>query len=150
MKESISKFVAVSVALAVVLAFFFIGGFGELSSYLPFQKDSGAMLQDAGGTFGEENQGLSNEPIPAVAEAISALSAFLGIDAQSISVAFVGQETWQNGCLGLPEQGEICAQVVTPGYVIILNVDGEEYTYRSDASGSVLRLDTGILFEASF
>jgi hypothetical protein len=46
---------------------------------------------------------------------------------------------WPNACLGLEEEGEMCAQVLTPGWRVILSAAGEQYTFRTDEEGQVVR-----------
>ena len=41
--------------------------------------------------------------------------------------------------LGLAAPDEICAQVITPGWRVVLMVEGRQYVYRTDASGEVIR-----------
>lgn len=140
MKNNASKFIAVSVTLLVVLTFFFIGGFGELNSFPTFQKDVQTMAGNSR-TLEEESVGLSNDSLPAVSQATALLSAGLGISSEYISPIFTRAEMWPDSCLGLPEEGKMCAQVITPGYVVVLQVDGKEYAYRSNSDGSILRFD---------
>jgi hypothetical protein len=63
----------------------------------------------------------------------------LGIDISRIQVNSFSVMDWPDACLGLAGQGEMCAQVVTPGYQVILQVDGQQYDVRTDTSGSVIR-----------
>jgi hypothetical protein len=41
--------------------------------------------------------------------------------------------------LGLAAPDEICAQAITPGWRVVLVVEGQQYVYRTDASGEVVR-----------
>jgi hypothetical protein len=50
--------------------------------------------------------------------------------------------TWPDACLGLPAAGEMCAQVETPGYRIVLTAGGKQYTLRTDAAAKVIRTET--------
>lgn len=44
---------------------------------------------------------------------------------------------WPDGSLGCRVPGEFYPQVVTPGYWIVLAVDGKEYDYRATETGRV-------------
>jgi hypothetical protein len=44
----------------------------------------------------------------------------LGIDIRYISIVENTDEEWRDGCLGCPEPGEKCAQVITPGKKLVL------------------------------
>lgn len=61
------------------------------------------------------------------------------IGAPERDVAGVSQEdvTWPNSCLGCPRTGELCAQVLTPGYRIIMRVRDATYEYHSNRGDRV-------------
>ena len=50
---------------------------------------------------------------------------------------------WPDGCLGLAEQGEFCAQVLVPGWQVRVSDGRQNWTYRTDSTGASIRLDTG-------
>ena len=60
------------------------------------------------------------------------------INAPIDSIAGVSQDetTWNDSCLGCPQTGENCAQVVTPGYRIVLRVSEATYEYHTDLGGT--------------
>ncbi len=70
------------------------------------------------------------------------LSKRLGIPVDSISVERVDQVDWPDTSLGCPEPGKVYAQVVTPGYRILLKADGKTYEYHSGAM-RVVHCETG-------
>ena len=49
---------------------------------------------------------------------------------------------WPNGCLGVPVRG-MCTAAVVPGYRIMVEMDGEEFEYRSDEEGIRVLLAAG-------
>jgi hypothetical protein len=53
------------------------------------------------------------------------------------SIAGVSQDetTWNDSCLGCPQTGENCAQVLTPGYRVVLRVSDATYEYHTDLGG---------------
>jgi hypothetical protein len=59
------------------------------------------------------------------------------INAPRDAIAGVSQEeaTWNDACLGCPKAGEKCAQVLTPGYRVILRVSEATYEYHTDLGG---------------
>lgn len=81
-------------------------------------------------------------PVEAATAAIEALAALSGRTAEEIEVVSVSPMEWPDACLGLPEAGEVCAQVITPGYVVTLDLDGDVSVYRTD-EGTNVRLDSG-------
>lgn len=84
---------------------------------------------------------LAAGEIPPAAEAArTALAARLGIDPASIRIVTVEAVDWSTPCLGLPQPGEACAAVITPGYFgILATPDGQQVEFHSDLSGAALR-----------
>lgn len=81
----------------------------------------------------------SGAPAAALA-AREALAAQLGIDAEPIQVVDVTPVDWPNACLGVEIPGAACAEVITPGYRVILLVGAVQYPYHTNANGSDVRL----------
>jgi len=71
-----------------------------------------------------------------------ALAERLGVDLDSISVESISETEWPDAALGCPAEGEMYAQVITPGYEITLSVDGETYSYHTDTSGAMVLCDS--------
>jgi hypothetical protein len=57
-------------------------------------------------------------------------------------VQFAGIERveWPDACLGAPHPGEVCAQMITPGYKVMLAAAGQRYEMHTDATGGTVRL----------
>ncbi len=77
---------------------------------------------------------------PAATPVVSLLSRQLHVAKDAITVAQVARAEWPNACLGLAAEGEICAQVITPGYAVSLIVNDQRYDFRTDESGRRIRL----------
>ena len=45
---------------------------------------------------------------------------------------------WSDASLGCPQEGFMYAQVITPGYLIILEAQGEQYEYHTDQTTNVV------------
>ncbi|MBN2146902.1 MAG: hypothetical protein JW726_05920 [Anaerolineales bacterium] len=69
--------------------------------------------------------------------AINDLSAALGIPADQIALVSARPVTWRDGSLGCGGKGN-APQVLTPGYVILLEAGGLTYTYHTDLLGTIL------------
>jgi len=85
---------------------------------------------------------------PALAEALppdvalnvqNFISESMGVAAENIEIKNVEKMDWPNGCLGLPEGDEACVEAITPGWLLTFNVDGQEYRYRVDETGTIIR-----------
>jgi hypothetical protein len=86
---------------------------------------------------------ISSAPIPdgaerAVEQAKEDLANRKGIDKGQIAVIEVKAVDWPDTSLGCPEPGMMYAQVITPGYRILLSYDGQIYPYHSDLGGRVV------------
>lgn len=62
-----------------------------------------------------------------------------GVSADDAIVKSDVEKEWPNSCLGLAEEGEMCAEVITPGYEVVVEAAGKIYTYRTNREGSVIR-----------
>ena len=72
-----------------------------------------------------------------VEQAKSDLSERMDFEADEIEVVSVENVNWSNGSLGCPEQGMMYIQAITPGYLIVLEADGQEYEYHTNTSSLV-------------
>jgi len=64
-------------------------------------------------------------------QAAAHLARRLGVSPDSVVVEDAVPTEFADASLGAPEPGRMYAQVVTPGYVITLSVDGLEYVYHA-------------------
>lgn len=67
---------------------------------------------------------------PLVEMAIEDLNDRLDISEEEITVVKVEATEFSDTSLGVPKPGESYAQVVTPGYIIVLEVNGDNYVYH--------------------
>jgi hypothetical protein len=88
----------------------------------------------------QDNPALENVLPPDVALNVqNQISETLGVTMESIQIEKVAQMDWPNSCLGLPNGDEACAEAITPGWLLTFNIDGQEYRYRVDKTGTVIR-----------
>jgi len=66
----------------------------------------------------------------AQAAAVADLAQRLGVDAATVEVVRAETVTWPDASAGCPQPGQAYAQVLTPGYEIVLKVNGTQYIYR--------------------
>lgn len=74
--------------------------------------------------------------LTALTEALTRTAGMLRVPVEGVRVVSVDATHWPDSCLGLPEEGEACADVVVPGYLIRLD-DG--FTWRADEQGNLRR-----------
>ncbi len=85
---------------------------------------------------------IHNLPIPqAVAKARTILATRLGISESKILILEAIETNWPDACLGITEKDNFCAQVITPGYNVLMQANGKEYRYRTNLSGSIIKAE---------
>ncbi len=94
-------------------------------------------LPPSGGVPAEPGGTPSDALVPPGAEGVvnlakADLAQRKGIDKDEIVVVAVDAVDWPDTSLGCPEPGMMYAQVITPGYKILLSYAGEIYQYHSD------------------
>jgi|SRR3989338_952922 len=72
------------------------------------------------------------------AEARADLAIQSGIKELDISTVSVESVNWSDSSLGCPMPGTAYAQVITPGYKIILKINDKIYTYHASSTNVVL------------
>ena len=82
-------------------------------------------------------------PLPADQHAFevvrATLAADLGADPLSITLVEVVPVDWPDACLGLPAIGEMCAQVMTPGFRVRVQAGADIYEFHTDQDAKILR-----------
>jgi hypothetical protein len=69
----------------------------------------------------------------------AAIAEDLGVPAESVQVVSMEPRNWPDTSLGCPQPDMLYAQVVTPGYLVLLDVSGERIEYHTDERGTVVR-----------
>ncbi|HJW89135.1 MAG TPA: hypothetical protein VJ436_00695, partial [Anaerolineales bacterium] len=83
----------------------------------------------------------------AVQAAIRSLTRLLSVQPSQVEVVSAERTMWRDSCLGLATAGEMCLQVITPGYRVILQVGEKKYEIHTDESGENLRHAPGELVQ---
>lgn len=83
---------------------------------------------------GEETRGMKvpTEAEPAVMAAKRDLASRAGVRAERVEVADFEAVKWSDASLGCPEPGKMYAQVITPGYRVVLKAAGQTYEYHTN------------------
>ncbi len=79
----------------------------------------------------------ANEAVAAVQEF---LVTFLGVSLGDVQIISAEPMEFTDGCLGVGQPDESCLQAITPGYIIRVEVTGQEYVIHTDATGQQLRV----------
>jgi len=78
------------------------------------------------------------EAQPMVDEVVADLAGRLGMAADKISVVRVEKMMWPDSSLGCPQPGQSYLQVITEGYQITLEAQGQQYDYHTGMDEFVL------------
>ena len=70
-------------------------------------------------------------PDDLIADMKADLADRLGIPADRIGLLEAKAVQWRDSSLGCPEKGQMYMQVITPGYQVLLEAEGQEYDYRA-------------------
>lgn len=76
---------------------------------------------------------------PAQRIAVSTLAKNLGLTADKIKLVSTQAEDWPDACLGIAMKDIACAQVVTPGFRVTLEINGKQVEYHTNQDGSIIR-----------
>ncbi len=90
-------------------------------------KVAEAIMPEA--TFSPEQQKVADQ-----AKAI--LADELKVDPEDVTILEVKHVTWRDGSLGCPKPGMMYTQVITPGYLVTAEVNGETHQVHMDERGN--------------
>jgi len=64
----------------------------------------------------------------------------LQLPLDAITIVSAEAVEWPDGCLGVAAAGVMCMQVITPGYRVTLETQGDTYVFHTDEAGGQVRL----------
>ena len=77
-------------------------------------------------------------PDALIKAASEALAKVMSLDLADIKFVSAQLVEWPDSCLGMALPGTACSQIVTPGYLIVLEANGVQFEYHTNADGSVI------------
>jgi Ferritin-like domain len=69
----------------------------------------------------------------------AAIADDLGAPPETVQVVSMEPRNWPDTSLGCPQPDMLYAQVVTPGYLVLVDVSGKRIEYHTDERGTVVR-----------
>jgi len=102
------------------------------TEYVYHTNADGSALTPAG-------QPAAEVPADLIEAARQALAKALGVALDDITLFNAVPVEWPDACLGLALPSVACAEVITPGYLIELDVNGRVYGYHANQDGSLVR-----------
>lgn len=86
----------------------------------------------------EGPKGLEVRP-PFIASLQDTLAKNLALSSADITLKEYRSVEWPDACLGLAQTGEVCAQTITPGYLVIFSTPKGTVEFHTNTSGEVFR-----------
>jgi len=87
-----------------------------------------------------ETPDAGNTSEAVTAAAVARLAADLGLAEADVTVLSAEETEFTDGCLGLGGPAESCLQAITPGWLVMLSANGQEYEVHTDATGQQVRI----------
>lgn len=78
---------------------------------------------------------LASPTDPVAAAAVAYLATELNVPPDRVLVLSIEPVNWPDASLGCPQPGMMYAQVISPGYRIVLEAGGEQYDLHTDQTG---------------
>lgn len=149
MKNWVSRVLSLAVLLELLTACNF-GPLDEAYTPLAAPKVSSETALEIAEAESHQAEGEPTKSTASIAEAKSPpasliedlktiLATELGIASTEVLVQEATAVEWSDSCLDIPHADEFCAQVITPGYRIILSTLSETFEFHTDRSGRNIR-----------
>lgn len=112
---------------------------GQVATPTPLNEEEPMTPQPGQGT---PEASLPHEARRLVQMAKEDLARSLELCVSEISVMSAEAVDWSDTSLGCPQPGEMYAQVITPGFLIVLEATGQTYEYHTDRVDQVVLCET--------
>ena len=73
------------------------------------------------------------------AAAVATAAKALDVEPGAVHLLSVEAVQWPDSCLGVNLTDQACAEAITPGYRVVVEVDGELYAVHTNQDGSIVR-----------
>ena len=99
------------------------------------QADDGATLFSVTCGAADSSETIETEKTSVVDTGIKQVAELVGVDEDQVDLVRLTPVEWSNACLDLPI-ADACATVITPGFELVYEAQGQEFVFRSNNSGS--------------
>lgn len=107
-----------------------VGANGDIDDAVP---EIDPVLEVVGRCAGDQFASCEEQAIKA---ALTDAEGLFGVDESEIVVESAAFQEWSNACLDAADDGEACAGVITPGFVVVIELEGTQYEYHTDLNGN--------------
>jgi hypothetical protein len=120
------------------------GGAPSTAAYDPYPGESAAAAPVADAAYPAEDGSPQRMPMVGIPDSLAGivlaasddLAERLAVDVGDVSAIATEEMEWSDGSWGCPDPKMSYIQVITPGYLLTLAVDGEQYEYHTDMNGN--------------
>jgi hypothetical protein len=108
----------------------------------PLESPLSPLETPAGPSSGLISKPSAEQWATAPQAALSARQALveqLKIDPDTIALVSVEKVDWPDACLGVQTPGVMCAQVITSGYRVVMEAQGNLYEFHTNETGSAVK-----------
>ena len=130
----------VALLLLALLAACAPGQTAEPTTEPPVDETPAAEPPAVGTPLTEPTPATGNAADAITAAAVAQLAAELGLAESDVTVLSAVETEFSDGCLGLGGPAESCLQAITPGWLLMLSANGQEYEVHTDATGQQVRI----------
>lgn len=88
----------------------------------------------------QERENLAQSVKKAVLQDIQARA---HVPISSLRIVKAEPQTWPDACLGLQDPGKLCTRAQVPGWQVVVANGKQLWVYRTNASGSIVKLHEG-------
>ena len=144
MSKEAFKLILFSIGFIIFVGMLFSGGFAPANVIAP---DEFETVTDQDPIQNQPDYGQLTEEQKTVADrAIGNLLNIpdLNITPEQVGVVKVTEESFSDTSLGCAKEDMVYLQVITPGYKVLLKVDGTTYDYRLDQAEQIVLCENSI------
>ncbi|HEY9634877.1 MAG TPA: hypothetical protein V6D14_15850 [Coleofasciculaceae cyanobacterium] len=66
-----------------------------------------------------------------------------GLPTSTLQIVHAHPQTWSDNCLELHDAAAVCTQIPVPGWHVAVASGKQSWSYRTDASGSLIKMEQG-------
>lgn len=113
-------------------------GIGQRVKTLPGEQHAGDILASLKEATALATPHTGKQPVlVAITAAMQDAANNLGVPINEIDIERLDRQEWPDSCLGCPQPEEVCLDVITPGYRILLGGAANGFVYHTDTQGNV-------------
>ncbi len=119
-------------------------GILSVTSGLTLIKDATAssvnLSLETSSDVSKDNIKSNRLPRPVANAVLQDLARREGISTRELKISKYNQQTWSNGCLGLPQPDEGCTEALVSGWRVVVSNGKQNWIYHTSNDGRSLRL----------